>query len=384
MEPTAAFLGQFLDSGTSDAGPHRAGNAMDLILPAWANEPPVMAAALVVGSVIAAFGIELLVRVTFGRLAGRTKTDLDDRIIAVLRVPMFLTILIAGIYAAAMRLGIPDGAQYFTRATVLTFAVLLWARTLARVGGFVLEAVTARADSTALIQKRTLPMFEMTAKVAVAAGAVYFTFLAWEIDVTAWLASAGIVGIALGFAAKDSLANLFAGVYIVVDGPYQVGDYIVLDGELRGEVSHIGIRSTRVLTRDDVEITVPNSVIAGGKIVNESGGPHVKQRVSARVEAAYGSDVDEVSAVLLSCPEGLNHVCSRPAPQVRFREFGASGLVFDLLVWTDRPAMRGLLISELNVRVYKAFNAAGIEIPYNKHDVYIKQLPTGRSLAASG
>lgn len=355
---------------------------MDLSLPPWANEPYVVALGLVAVSVVAAFALELVLRLTLGRLANRTKTDLDDKIFEALRLPIFVSVLLLGIYAAGIRVQLSQHPQFFLRGVLQTVAVFLWSRACSQVGGFALDALTAKAETTDLVQARTLPIFAMSLKVAIGAGAVYFTFLAWDIDVTAWLASAGVVGIAVGFAAKDSLANLFAGVFIVVDGPYQVGDFIVLDGSLRGMVSHIGIRSTRVLTRDDVEITVPNSVIAGGKIVNESGGPYVKQRVRVRVEAAYGCDVDQVSEVLLSCPEGVEHICESPEARIRFREFGASGLVFDLLVWSDRPDKRGRIISDLNFRVYKSFEKAGIEIPYTKQDLYIKEFPARPSLAS--
>jgi MscS family membrane protein len=103
--------------------------------------------------------------------------------------------------------------------------------------------------------------------------AVYIIFSAWNIDMTVWLASAGIIGIAVGFAAKDTLANLFSGVFILADAPYKIGGFVVLDTAKRGEVTHIGIRNTRLLTRDDVEITVPNSIMGNTKIINESGGP---------------------------------------------------------------------------------------------------------------
>jgi small-conductance mechanosensitive channel len=72
-------------------------------------------------------------------------------------------------------------------------------------------------------------------------------------------------------------------------------------------------------------------------------------------------------------------VCDQPSPRVRFREFGGSGLVFELLAWIDEPVYRGRVLHELNGKVYKAFNAAGIEIPYSKHDVYIKEALPGTS-----
>jgi small-conductance mechanosensitive channel len=208
------------------------------------------------------------------------------------------------------------------------------------------------------------------------AAASYAVLIAWHINIGAWMASAGIAGIALGFAAKDSLSNLFAGIFIIVDAPYSLGDFIVLDGELRGAVTAIGFRSTRLLTLDDVEIVVPNSLIGNAQIVNESGGPYRKARVAVTVECAYGTDADQVKQVLLKCADGAPHVSEDHEPMVRFSSFGASGLVHELLVWIEQPRYREVVVDDLNRRIYKAFAAAGIEIPYSKHDVFIKQFET--------
>ena len=83
---------------------------------------------------------------------------------------------------------------------------------------------------------------------------------------------------------KDTLSNLFAGIFIMADAPYKEGDYINLDSGERGYVRSIGIRSTRIMTRDDIEITIPNALIANSKIVNESGGPDEKERVRITLE----------------------------------------------------------------------------------------------------
>jgi len=77
----------------------------------------------------------------------------------------------------------------------------------------------------------------------------------------------------------------------------------------------------------------------------------------------------------MGCIEGVGHLCDIPEPRVRFREFGSSGLLFELLAWIDEPVFRGRVLDALHVNVYKAFNAAGIEIPYAKRDVYVKELP---------
>ncbi len=189
------------------------------------------------------------------------------------------------------------------------------------------------------------------------------------------MASAGIIGLAISFAAQDTLSNLFAGVSILADAPYKVGDFVVLETGERGRVTMIGIRSTRLLTRDDVEVTVPNSIMGNTKIINESGGPNEKQRIRVSVSVAYGSDIDQVRSVLLEIAENHSELCATPEPRVRFRNFGASGLDFDLLCWVSEPVLKGKMVDELNCSVYKRFIEEKIEIPYAKQDVYIKSLP---------
>lgn len=326
-----------------------------------------------VGSILAAFLAELVIRVTLGALARRTASDLDDRVAAGLRRPVFLSVIFIGLGWSAELLELPARFLAITHSVLATLAVLIWSAAAFAIGTAVLETLSRRAGESSIVQPRTLPVFEILIRLLVIGAAVYFTFLAWDIDVTAWLASAGIIGIAVGFAAKDTLANFFAGIFIIADAPYKVGDWIVLDGDLRGRVIKIGVRSTRLLTSDDIEITVPNSVIGASKIVNEVGGPTVKQRIRVKVQVAYGVDIDQVRAVLLGCAAGEGEVAREPAPQVNLSSFGDSGLNFELRVWIEDPARRDAVIDHLNSRIYKAFAASKIEIPFPKRDLYIKE-----------
>ena len=182
-----------------------------------------------------------------------------------------------------------------------------------------------------MLHFKTLPLFENIAIITIFVFTIYIIFSTWNVDMTAWLASAGIIGIAVGFAAKDTLANLFSGVFILADAPYKIGDFVVLDTAERGEVTHIGIRSTRLLTRDDVEVTIPNSVMGNTKIINESGGPNEKYRIRVAVGVAYGTDIDLVRTILTDIAITNNAICSEPEPRVQFRTFGASSLDFELL-----------------------------------------------------
>ena len=158
--------------------------------------------------------------------------------------------------------------------------------------------------------------------------------------------------------------------------PYKIGDYVVLDSGERGEITHIGIRSTRMMTRDDVEVTVPNSVMGNTKIINESGGPYEKYRIRVKVGVAYGSDIDKVRDILMDI---ALRTMSTFAPirnrACAFASSAASSLDFELLCWVDQPVLRGRVLDTLNCQIYKRFAAENVEIPYSKHDIYIKQMP---------
>jgi small-conductance mechanosensitive channel len=347
------------------------------------SENPGLRQLVFIGSAIV---IALLVRLLFvwviSVFTRKTTTDVDNRIAAELRNPLITTIILVGVILAYLEFQAPAQINFLVLGILKTFIALLWAVAFMRVGRILLEVVSEMVDKIKFIEPRTLPLFEMILKVVVAGGFLYFVCIAWSVPLTSWLASAGVIGIAVGFAAKDTLSNLFSGIFIVADTPYKVGDFVVLDNTIRGQVLEIGMRSTRLLTRDDIEVTVPNAVIGNAQIVNQTGGPHEKMRVRVRVEAAYGSDVDHVEQVLLGCVEGVEHVVDEPSPRVRFRSFGASGLVFELLVWIEKPVFHGRVLHALNGRVYKAFAAEEIEIPYSKHDVYVKEMP-GRVTEAS-
>lgn len=348
----------------------------DALLPVWLviSEYPLLGA-LVVAVVFYVFAIisrSVLVNV-LGRLTGLTKSSFDDLLLHELRKPIFATVLFFGLSLAVNVAQLPFGSIALSN---LFFSVITisWMSASLTISTAVLEALSGEGRFE-LIESRTVPLFDLTSKLIIIMIFSYVLLLVWGINPVGWLASAGIMGIAVGFAAKDTLANLFSGFFIVADAPYKIGDYINLDTGERGQVSAIGLRSTRLLTRDDVEITIPNGVIANAKIINESGGPSAKMRIRIIVGVAYGSDVDQVQALLMTVGEEHPEVCSSPAPRVRMRAFGASSLDFNLMCWIEHPQDRGRISHELNVAIYKLFAEQGVEIPYAKQDVYIKEMP---------
>lgn len=341
----------------------------------YLDYPAVAPVLVLVGGIV---GARLLAWVLTGAVRGmtaKTETTLDDEILDIVYRPLVASCILLSTYLAASQ--VPGQARWrpvFTRV-LITLAIFVLTRATVKIVDAILEAIGARSGEGGLIQQSTLPVFHMVGKILLWGAAIYAFFLTWNIDPTAWMASAGVAGVAVGFAAKDTLANLFSGIFIIADAPYKAGDMVVLDGNLRGRVVMIGLRSTRLVTLDGVEITIPNAVIGGAQIVNETGGPSVKQRLSIVVEAAYGSDIDKVHEVLRSVPAEVMNVCKSPPPSVEFTGFGASGLEHTVRVWISAPKHRERVIHDMHTAVYKALAEADLEIPYSKHDLYLKEAP---------
>ena len=345
------------------------------ILSLFGDQPLLQAGIVVVITFLAAKIIQTIVAKGLHKLSLKTSNNLDERILKIIHRPIFWSILVVGLLVAIRLLGASEEVLGYARAIFITLLVLMWSGFLLKASRMILRSIAASQKPQKIVSTQTLPLFENLVNILLLGLSVYLLFSAWGVDMTAWLASAGIAGIAIGFAAKDTLANLFSGVFILADSPYKIGDYVVLENGQRGAVTHIGIRSTRLLTRDDVEVTIPNSIMGNTQVINESGGPHEKFRIRTQVSVSYDCDIDHVKEVLYSIARQDPGVCDDPEPRVRFRSFGASGLDLELLGWVEKPELRGRILDSINTQIYKRFKQENIEIPYAKQEVFIKEMP---------
>jgi small-conductance mechanosensitive channel len=346
------------------------------LLPGWQfiSQQPIFAALLLalVSYFLAIAGRSILVHL-FGRLSGITQTTTDDAVLHLLRKPIFNSVLFFGLSLAIVVAKLPIGSSLIINL-LISIIVASWMSAAIKISTLLLEVFSSDHRFN-IVDVRTVPLFDLSSKLVIIMIGSYLLLMIWGINPIGWLASAGIAGLAVGFAAKDTLANLFSGFFIVADAPYKIGDYINLDSGERGKVCAIGLRSTRLLTRDDVEITIPNGVIANAKIINESAGTDTL-RIRIVVGVAYGSDLDQVVDLLMQVGEANPDLCNSPPPKVRMRGFGASSLDFNLMGWIKRPEDRGRISHDLYLAIYKIFSEHNIEIPYAKQDLYIKEWPT--------
>jgi len=334
--------------------------------------PYINAILFVVILIVFAKFIDILVDKVFRKFARFTKSDVDDLIIDAIHRPIYLTIILIGCTLVIAYLEASPEIIFYVNNTLYSIIAIIWTITTIKIGNIIIGNVLYKASDVTGLRKDIIPLIENVFKIGLIGGTLMIVLSIWKINVTPLLASAGIVGVAIAIAAKDTLSNFFGGISIFMDRPYKIGDYIIIEGGERGEVAAIGVRSTRIMTRDDVLITIPNSVIANSKIINESA-PIPNFRVRIAISVAYGSDIDLVEKILLEIASANENILPEPDPRVRFREFGDSALNFELLCWVRKPALRGRVVHELNSAIYKKFGDFGITIPLPQRDLHIYQ-----------
>ena len=318
---------------------------------------------IIIGAILIAKITDLIFICFFKRITSRTNTKLDDKIVNLFHRPIFYSILFIGFSMAVKTASLPDYIDFALVGIFKTATIIVWLFLISKI--FIISMNWASEQTeTPLLQHKTLPLFNNLGKIALGLFGTYFIFLSWNININGILASAGVLGVVLGLAAKDTVANFFAGIFLMADSPFKEGDYILLETGERGYVKSMGLRSTRFMTRDDIEITIPNSVIASSKIVNESGGPEDIERVRISLTVAYGSDIDEIKSLLKNIALDNKNVQNEPEPRVRFREFGESGIKLQLLFWIYKPEIRGRTVDKVNTDIYKQFALNNVIIPY--------------------
>ena len=196
------------------------------------------------------------------------------------------------------------------------------------------------------------------------------------INVMPFVAGAGVAGIAIGFAAKDTLSNLIAGVLLIIDRPFEIGDRIEVwsspaNSATWGDVIDIGLRATKIRTTDNIVIVIPNNEIMMRDIVNYTT-LSTDIRVRIPIGVSYNTDIERAKSVILEVAKTAEWVLQDPPPKVVVRQFGASSVDLQLRVWIEDARRRIDTISFMTDKVKEAFDREGIEIPYPKRDITVR------------
>ena len=192
------------------------------------------------------------------------------------------------------------------------------------------------------------------------------------VDITSMVAGLGIAGLAISFAAQDTIANIISGVTLLLDQPFKPGDWIRL-GDLHATVTEVRLRTTVLTTFDNETLVVPNKALASERIVNYTLTPRARVRVSVGI--AYKESIDAARAVLLGLLQGDGRVLADPAPEVVVLALGASSVDLDLRFWTEDPSLRFPMTWEYTEKAKNALDAAGIQIPFPHLQLFLEQTP---------
>lgn len=255
-----------------------------------------------------------------------------------------------------------------------------------RLARLLLTYTATAGKGRSIIQPQTLPLFTNTVMVFVLVGTSHQIFAVWDVDMTALLASAGIAGIAIGMAAQGMLADVIAGILILTDGPYRLDDTIRLEGgdhAIRGKVTRIGIRSTRLLTDDNIEVIVPNSVMGQSRILNESSAKEVGRAIRLEITTACGVESARIRGLLLDIADQQPHVMKGMGNTVDLLGFDRQHARFEFICWVANADLMEPVSFSLREAVYARLLAEKIPLALaSLEEVSITHLPDSRQEVA--
>lgn len=191
---------------------------------------------------------------------------------------------------------------------------------------------------------------------------ILLAIIAVGIDLTNLAFIAGALSVGIGFGLQDVIKNLVAGIIILLERPFKVGDWVMLNGT-EGTIIQINIRSTEMLTFNKTSVIIPNATLISSSVTNLTHGDTMARR-SIVVGVSYNSDPEQVRDILLECAKNNRKVLQNPAPTVIFKDFGSSSLDFELRIYVKDIWKEWSVDSELRYDIFRRFNEEGIEIPF--------------------
>jgi len=334
-------------------------------------------ATIVAGLVLA--GIANFIVRWLKKIAETTDTNWDDILITAFGTPLQVAIVAISFYIALKYFGIvPPQYEWIISDKILNTLYIVIGTWIAStlVHDIILiygHALAGKSDTD--WDDRIVDLLELAARYIIWFAGIMLILVNLEINITPFLAGAGIAGLALALAAQDLISNFFGGAIITVDKPFKIGDRIKVDA-YTGDVVSVGARSTRIKTLDSQIVTIPNNKITSNIIVNYAE-PDQTLRITIPVSVAYGSDIPRVKQILLEIAQDVitntDILLAEPVPKVFFLEFGDSSLKFVLYVWAKVYNLPDDVKDAINTRIAERFASEGIDIPFPQLEVRMKK-----------
>lgn len=318
------------------------------------------------------------VRYFFARWVSRftrhTETELDDKIIEAVKSPIYYIILLFGISLAISVLSLPPKVISVSDGIVYIIGVCIGVYITYRIVGVFLawytRNVALKTDSQ--IEREFLPLIEKVIFVFILITGLIVVLKHFNYDILSLVTALGVASMAIGLAAKDTLANMISGFTLMLDRPFRVGDRIQLAGGEAGDVMEIGLRCTRIRTMESNMLVVPNTELVNTKVINQCFPDNV-MRAKAKVGIAYNSDIEKAKKIMIEIANNHPKVVKFPPPIALFTEFADSCLIIQMFYWVDNWFEVGIVQDEINCKIKKRFEEEGIEIPFPIRTVYLEK-----------
>ena len=343
-------------------------------LPAWLHDNWILALIVFLGFFILSRLFVYVISKLILAMASKTQTKLDDQLVDRSNGPASWLLIFIGVKLAIPFLEYQNG---FTELINKTTTSLIYISA----GILIISIIVVLIDYWGLrIAKKTkssmddalVPLFRKTTKAVLLVLLAIMVLDLWGVNVAGLLAGVGIAGIAIGFAVKDSLSNIFGGVSLILDKSINVGDKIALEDGTVGRVYDVGIRATRIKTYNNEILVVPNGAMSTMRIKNYNQ-PDMRARVAIPIGIEYGADPEKAKKVAIAEIKKIKDILSDPEPSAILLELGDFSLNMKAFFWVDNISKVYPKKEEALIRIYKAFNKNKIGIAFPTQTVHVNK-----------
>jgi small-conductance mechanosensitive channel len=332
-------------------------------------------------SLLIVIGSAILVRVLLGYLLDRVLTRLlGERGKAISRTMIrpvrgLLTVLavLISLNIALLRLDIPfiveqkDAIRNISFVLYLLIGFMITWRLVGSLATWYAAEIAPRTESK--LDDQVVPFGRRVILIVLTIVMLIILLSRFDVDVSGLIATLGIGSLAIALAAQATLADTISGFVIMVDRPFSIGDRIeIQDLDTWGDVMDIGLRSSRVRTRDNRMVIVPNSVMSKSLLVNYTY-PDTTYRIQIELPISYGAEVEHVRETIIEAVRGVEGVEPDRKVEALFLHFGDSGMIFRVRWWLDSFADTRRMFDSVNTAIIKALGEEGIEIPNPVRDL---------------
>jgi len=352
---------------TTKTGIDLFGKNFDILPDALNNDSGRFVIKLLIWLLIGAFTVIILDPVV-KKMVEKSKTKLDDIILAIIRKPILILIILYGLLDALQELNLPDQIMdiFFTIYGIGFIAMMTWICLKIYQGVLIQLGAQWAKKSGNKLEHVLIPVLDKIGTIVISVFGIFYILGYLGINIFVFGASMGLMGLVIAFAAQDTLSNFFGGLFLIIEPNFKEGDTIIVNDRYY-QVKKIGMRTTRLYDIfKHIIVVVPNDTLANEMLINITE-PDRRIKENVTVGVAYGVDTYKVEGLLLEIANSHPDIITEDKdkkPFVRFHSFGDSALDFGLYFWVRDLDNRYRVKHELNHTIHKKFGEAGIEIPF--------------------